>query len=111
MSIDINSLNIVGRLVRDVNVKQVGKATLLEFTIANNYRQKKGGEWTDETSFFEVDLWAKGEGLVEYMTKGRQVAVTGELRQERWEQDGQKRNRIKIVASSLQLLEAPKGEK
>jgi single-strand DNA-binding protein len=38
------------------------------------------------------------------MTKGTQVAVEGELRLDRWEQDGQKRSKVKIIANNVQLL-------
>jgi single-strand DNA-binding protein len=32
------------------------------------------------------------------------VGVTGELRQDRWEQDGQNRSRVEIVAANIQLI-------
>ena len=38
------------------------------------------------------------------LTKGKQVAVDGELRQDRWEKDGQKFSRVSIVANNVQLL-------
>ena len=60
--------------------------------------------------FFDITLFGKqGEGVSQYLTKGTQVAVEGELRQDRWEQDGQKRSKIVIVANNLQLLGGRSG--
>jgi single-strand DNA-binding protein len=105
MSKDINSVVLVGRLTRDADLKTVGNTSLLEFSIASNYRTKKGDEWTDQVNFFECDIWGKGaEALAKHMVKGKKIAVKGELRQERWEQEGQKRNRVKILCEEIELL-------
>jgi single-strand DNA-binding protein len=59
----------------------------------------------EEANFFDIVLWGKqGETLSQYLQKGKQVGINGELRQDRWEQDGQNRSRIEIVANNLQLL-------
>jgi single-strand DNA-binding protein len=43
------------------------------------------------------------------MTKGRQIAVDGQLRQDRWEsQDGTKRSRVEIVADNINFMSAPR---
>ena len=39
-----------------------------------------------------------------YLTIDRQVAIDGELRQDRWEKDGQKHSKVYIVANNVQLL-------
>ena len=44
------------------------------------------------------------EALVQYLTKGRQIVVQGELRQERWEKDGQKQSKVRINANAIQLV-------
>ncbi|MCL2600217.1 MAG: single-stranded DNA-binding protein, partial [Treponema sp.] len=40
----------------------------------------------------------------QYLVKGKMVGVDGELRQDRWQQDGQNRSKVEIVANNLQLL-------
>ena len=56
-------------------------------------------------SFFDLALFGKrAEGLNQYLTKGQQVAVEGSLTQDRWEQDGNKRSKVKIIANNIQLL-------
>jgi single-strand DNA-binding protein len=38
------------------------------------------------------------------LVKGKLIGVDGELRQDRWEQEGQNRSKIEVVANNLQLL-------
>jgi single-strand DNA-binding protein len=39
-----------------------------------------------------------------FLTKGKQVGVQGELRQERWEQEGQARSKVAVFGFVVQLL-------
>jgi single-strand DNA-binding protein len=49
------------------------------------------------------------EAINQYLLKGKQVAVEGELRQDRWEQDGQNRSKVEIQANNVQLLGGGSG--
>lgn len=103
---DTNITGQVGRLTRDPELKYLGSGTaVLEFSIANNYSKKSGDSWVDEVNYFDCSYFGKGaEAVARYMSKGKQVCVTGSLRQERWEKDGQSRSKVKIMADSVQLL-------
>ena len=103
---DINYVVLVGRLTRDASLKFTGSGLpICEFSLAINRRVRQGETWVDEAHFFDVTLFGKqGEAVAKYMTKGTQVAVEGELRLDRWEQDGQKRSKVKIVGNNIQLL-------
>ena len=106
MSKDINSVVIVGRVTRDAELRYTPNGTAIcSFSVAVNRRVKRGESWEDVASFFELYLWDKlAESLNKYLLKGSQVAVQGELRQERWEKDGQKHSKVKIFVSSIQLV-------
>lgn len=106
MANDINKAILLGRLTRDSELKTLaGGSSVCNFAIAVNRRVKKGEEWKDEANYFDIQLYGKsGENLHQYLTKGRQVLVVGELRQQRWEQDGQTRSKVVVVAESVQLL-------
>lgn len=108
---DINRVIIVGRLTRDAELKYTsGGAAVAKFSLAVNRRRKQGDQWVDEANFFDVAAWGKmAENLNQYLTKGKQVAVEGELRQDRWEQNGQSRSRVEIVAANIQLLGGGSG--
>ncbi|HOV39189.1 MAG TPA: single-stranded DNA-binding protein [Spirochaetales bacterium] len=103
---DINHVVLVGRLTRDAQLKYTNTGIAIStFSVAINRRVKQGDKWTDEAHFFDITLFGKqAEAVTQYLRKGTQVAVEGELRQDRWEQDGQKRSKIVIVANNIQLL-------
>lgn len=106
MAGDINHVVLVGRLTRDAELKYTPSGSAVaSMSVAINKRRKNGEQWVDEAHFFDVVLWGKSaEGLAPYLTKGKQIGVDGELRQNRWQQDGQNRSKVEIVANSLQLL-------
>jgi single-strand DNA-binding protein len=103
---DINHVVLVGRLTRDAELKYTANGqAVCKFSVAVNRRKKSGEQWVDEANFFDVVLWGRqGEAVNQYLLKGKQVGVDGELRQDRWEQDGQNRSKVEIVANNLQLL-------
>jgi len=103
---DINQVVLIGRLTRDAELKYTtsGQA-VCKFSIAVNRARKNGEQWEEEPNFFDIVLWGKrGEALAQYLLKGKPVGVEGELRQDRWQQDGQNRSKVEIVANNIQLL-------
>lgn len=73
----MNVLCVTGNLGRDAEVRQAGNSTVCSFSVAMTagYGDKKQTIWLD------CSLWGKqAEGsLPSYLTKGQQVAVSGEL--------------------------------
>ena len=102
MANDICQVFAVGRLTRDGELKILPNGTpLLEFAIAIGKKAKD----LEETSFFHCTIYGKfAEVIGKFMVKGQQVAVTGELKQERWEKDGVKHSKVKIRVDQLNLL-------
>ena len=111
MANDINTVVLVGRLTRDAELKYTNAGTAVcKFSIAVNRKKRSGEQWIDEVSYFDIVLWGKqGEAIHQYLGKGKQIAVNGELRQNRWEQDGQTRSKVEINASNVQLLGGGSG--
>jgi single-strand DNA-binding protein len=103
---------IVGRLTRDAELKYTNSGqAVCHFSVATGSRRKKGDQWVEESSFWDVDLWGKqGESINQYLTKGKLVAVEGSMRQDKWEQDGQTRTKTLISANTVQLLGSPGGQ-
>ena len=106
MANDTNIVVLVGRLTRDAELRYTNSGTAVgRFSLAVNRRKRSGDVWEDEVSYFDVVLWGKqAESISKYLEKGKQISVQGELHQNRWEQDGQARSRIEIIASNVQLL-------
>lgn len=109
---DINVVALVGRLTRDSELKYTKSGMpVARFSLAVNRSVKRGETWEDEASFIDIDFWGKGaEAVNRYLTKGQQVAVEGELRQDRWNQDGQPRSKILVVASNVRLCGQGKAQ-
>lgn len=104
---DLNHVVLIGRLTRDAELRVLNSGTAVcKMNIAVNRRVKRGDQWQDEGNFFDVSLWGKqAETLQKYLTKGKQVAIQGELRQDRWESsNGEKRSKVEIYANHVQLL-------
>jgi len=110
MATDFNRVILIGRLTRDVDLRQIQSGTsIASFSIANNRSYITGsGEKREEVSFFNCILWGKqGEAFAKYVKKGHRVAVEGRLQQRSWQdKDGNNRSTIEIVADSFQFLEA-----
>ena len=103
---DINRVVMVGRLTKDMELSYSQSSTAIgKFSIAVGRRYKKGDETVEETSFFDCTIFGKtADALKQYLVKGKQVAIEGSLKQDRWEKDGQKHSRVSIICSNIQLL-------
>lgn len=102
---DFNQVTLIGRLTKDAELKDLNGLTKLDFSLAFNTSKKNGDKYVDESNFVNLSLWGKvATALKPYMIKGSQVLVSGELKQDRWEKDGQKFSALKVIANSVQLL-------
>ena len=116
MAQDINSVVLVGNLVRDLGSAPNGKdfgytqsgVAIATISIASNRSRKQSdGSYMDEVSYFDIHLYGKtAENLKPYLVKGQKIAVEGVLKQERWQdkQTGNNMSKIVINANSVQLL-------
>ncbi len=106
MSLALNKVILAGKLTRDPEVKNLSGTTLASFGLAINRRFKKAdGTAGEEATFIDVDTWGKtAEFAGQYLTKGAGIYLEGRLKLEGWEtKDGEKRQRIKVVADQLQF--------
>ena len=104
MASDLNKTCLLGRVVKQPDLEIKGNGiSLLTFTLAVNRNHKnKDGEQEDKVSFFDFTVFGKeAESLQKHLVKGTVVSIEGHLEQERWEKDGKKFSRIKIVPDSI----------
>jgi single-strand DNA-binding protein len=102
-----NVVAVVGRLTRDAEIKYTGAGMAIAScaVAVNTSRKDAQGNWTDEANFFDVVVFGKtAENLKQYLLKGKQIAISGHLKQERWEKEGQKFSKVSIVADAVELL-------
>ena len=106
MANDINQVILIGRLTRDVELSYTpnNNTALARFGIAcNEYR---GQGKNEEVNYFDIVVWGKmAEVCNQFISKGKQVAISGKLRQERYQdKQGQNRSKVSIVANSVQFI-------
>lgn len=107
MARSFNQTVLMGNLTRDPDLRQIPSGqSVCSFSLALN-RSYKGqdGEWKEATDFVDVVAWGPlGERVAQYVTKGRPVLVSGRLQSRQWEQDGQKRSKLEVVANDVTFL-------
>lgn len=111
----VNKVMLLGNLTRDPELRYTpGGAAVCEFGLALNYSytNKQTGQAVEEVSFIDIVAWARtAELCAEYLKKGRQVHVEGRLKQDRWEKDGKKNSKVRVIADRVTFVGArPGGE-
>lgn len=106
---DLNHVVVIGRLTKSLDDSNFGYlqsgTARANISLAVNRSRKDGDQWVDDVSFLDVTIWGKtAENLKPYLQKGKQVAIDGYLKQDRWAKDGQKFSKVYIVANSVQLI-------
>lgn len=113
MAKDINQVTIIGRLVRDPEIRYTSSGTpVTKFSIANNNTFIQNNERKDDVSYFDINVWGnQAVNCEKYLKKGSQVAIIGSLRQNRWNDKttGQTRSKVEITANSVQFLSPVQG--
>lgn len=110
----LNKVLMIGNLTRDPELRYVPSgAPVATFGLAvNRTFVTQHGDKKDEVCFVRIVVFGKqAESCSQYLTKGRPVFVEGRLRYRAWEQDGQKRSTLDIVADRVQFLGVPPGGK
>ena len=106
MASDLNKVTLIGRLTKDAELTYTNSGfAITKMSLAVNRSVKKQDQWVEECSFFDLKLLGKrGESLNQYLQKGTQLGIEGQLIQERWEKDGQQRSKVIIQVDNIQLL-------
>jgi single-strand DNA-binding protein len=112
--IELNKVLLAGRLTRDPELKYLPSGTAVcEMRIASgrSYFDKNSNERKEETLFINVTAWGKSaEFCNQYFTKGKAIFIEGRLKHDQWERDGQKHERISVVADRVQFAESKAAE-
>lgn len=105
---DINSVTIVGNLIKDPIFRHTTTGTsVTNFYIASNRKFKdNSGNWKEDVCFVGVVAWYKlAESCYENLRKGSAVLIEGELQSRTFKtDDGFNRNVVEIKARRIQFL-------
>ncbi|BEH97513.1 single-stranded DNA-binding protein [Edwardsiella ictaluri] len=108
----INKVILVGYLGQDPEVRYMPNSnavTTLSLATSESWRDKATGEMKEQTEWHRVVLFGKlAEVASEYLRKGSQVYIEGQLRTRKWQdQHGQDRYSTEVVVNvggTMQML-------
>lgn len=112
MARSFNMVVLMGNLTRDPELRTTPNGqSVCSFSLALNRSYKNAdGDWQEATDYIDVVAWAAlGERAAQYLSKGRAALVNGRLQSRSWEQDGQKRSKVEVVAQDVTFLGGPGG--
>jgi len=106
-----NRVVLVGNLTRDPELRYIPSGMAVsDIGLAVNDRIKRNDQWVEEPVFVDITLWGRTAEIAnEYLSKGSPVLIEGRLKLDRWEKDGQKHSKLKVVGERLQLLGTREG--
>ena len=113
MSKSINQVILMGNLTRDPELRTTPSGqSVCSFGIAvNRSFQGSDGNQQDAVDYFDITAWGKlGELVNQYLAKGRKCLVMGRLSFRQWEQDGQKRSKVEVIANDVTFLDGRGGD-
>jgi len=101
----MTAVTIIGNIASDIDLRFTnGGKAVANFSIAENNRVKKDGEWVDgEPTFWRCSLWdSAAENLTESLTKGQRVIAHGEAKQRTYDaKDGTQKTVIEVTVTEI----------
>ncbi|HCM0131023.1 TPA: single-stranded DNA-binding protein [Escherichia coli] len=105
----INKVILVGRLGKDPEVRYIpngGAVANLQVATSETWRDKQTGEMREQTEWHRVVLFGKlAEVAGEYLRKGAQVYIEGQLRTRSWEDNGITRYVTEILVKTTGTMQ------
>lgn len=104
----MNIIALIGRITKDLEIKEVGETRILNFSIAvdRNYKTKEGEKITDFIPCVAFNGIA--ELMTKYCKKGDRISLNGKLQSSKYEKDGENRFSYEVVVSDITFLESKK---
>ena len=109
MARSLNQVTLMGNLTRDPELRQTPTGqNVTSFSLALNRSYKdSSGEWQEATDYIDIVSWGPlAERVAQYLSKGRRCLVQGRLQSRSWEQDGQKRSKVEVLANDVTFLDS-----
>lgn len=105
----MNKVALVGRMTKDptLTFAQGTGTAVCKFTIAVNRRFKKEGQ--PDADFLPVTVFGKqAEATANWMTKGSQVAISGNIQTSNYMKDDVRVYKTEIIADEVDFLDSKK---
>ena len=106
----MNNVVLIGRLTKDLVIKEVGESKVVNFTLAvpRNYKNKEGEV---EADFINCSAWnVNASNMFEFCKKGDLLGVEGELHTSTYEKDEVTHYKTEVLANRIKFLQTKKVE-
>jgi len=109
MARSLNQVTLMGNLTRDPELRQTPNGqnvTSLSLALNRSYKDQSG-EWQEATDYVDIVAWGPlAERVSQYLNKGSRCLVQGRLQSRSWEQEGQKRSKVEVLANDVTFLDS-----
>ncbi|MGD1852768.1 MAG: single-stranded DNA-binding protein [Leptolyngbyaceae cyanobacterium] len=101
----MNNVNLLGRFGKDPELRffegSGGQNAVAKFSLAVDERVKRDGQWVKQPVWVNCEAWGKlaSDVIGKYCQKGTQVAITGKLKVEKWQDRNTGDNRQKMIVN------------
>ncbi|MBT1703189.1 single-stranded DNA-binding protein [Chryseosolibacter indicus] len=101
-----NSVQLIGRLGKDPEVRSFNNSKKASFSIATTDTYKnQNGEKIEDTQWHNIVIWGKLAGVAEkYLKRGQEIAIEGKLVHRVYESNGEKKYITEINVNDLVML-------
>jgi len=102
-----NQVILMGNLTRDPQLSYTpNQLAVVEFGLAVNRKwTKEDGSQAEEVLFIECQVFGKrAEVVAKHFVKGSPIFVQGRLKLERWDKDGEKHSRIRVIVMGFEFI-------
>lgn len=105
----MNKVILCGNIGKEPELKHVGEnnTALIQFSLATSEWDAKKKESISE--WHNIVAWSKmAENVAKHCTKGTTICVSGKIKTETYDKDGEKRYSTKIIADQIEFIKGTK---
>lgn len=108
----MNQIVLVGRLCKESELKYIaGSGTAKLINVIAVDRDYKKADGSKETDFINIEIMGKrAESLVNYLEKGKMISISGSLRINNYDKDGERRSFTSVNVDKLSFIPTGKRE-
>ena len=107
----LNQLALVGRLVRDIEIRESDagkKYSNITLAVPRSFKNIDG---VYETDFIDCTLWdAMAKNALEYCKSGDIIAIKGRLQSSKYEKDNKMHYKLNVIAEKITFLSSNKNK-
>lgn len=103
----MNQVILMGRLGSDVEIRQAGATQVAKCSLATSktFKDKEGNK-QEKTCWHNLEAWGRtAEVMAGYLTKGSKIVVVGEIDNQTYEKDGEKKYVSKVRVNEFHFAD------